>query len=327
MSVIQLNVAMDASGATLPFAHSIRLPVQWKHWCSKRSMSIAKGQGSAGEMMTSAVLGALDRMEPELRQLDGLITAFRILGEADDSIEPIAVSSLARCAQETLEEIERNWRTAIGAMRALMLKTWRHFRLDFACERSVAVSHKPTRMNRLHQDSRCQANSPPATHAGFCQYRRSMLRRLQPTESTMALTTETSSNETNDTNVTAGGRALAAAEGKAKPGRNGKAGASRAAEAAGNSRRAAKVDNVTKPRARSAIQAAETKTSIVVKKLKSPKGATIDILMEATGWQAHSVRGFLSAVVKKKLGLSLVNDAGKDGVRRYRIDDAAKTSK
>lgn len=78
---------------------------------------MAKGQGSAGEMMTSAVLGALDQMEPDLRHLDGLITAFRILGEADDSIEPVAVSSLARCAQETLEEIERNWRTAIGAMR------------------------------------------------------------------------------------------------------------------------------------------------------------------------------------------------------------------
>jgi hypothetical protein len=53
----------------------------------------------------------------DLRHLDGLITAFRILGEADDSIEPVAVSSLARCAQDTLEEIERNWRTAIGAMR------------------------------------------------------------------------------------------------------------------------------------------------------------------------------------------------------------------
>lgn len=67
--------------------------------------------------MTGAVLGALDEMEPDLRHLDGLITAFRILGEAGDSIEPVAVSSLARCAHETLEEIERNWRTAIGAMR------------------------------------------------------------------------------------------------------------------------------------------------------------------------------------------------------------------
>ena len=71
-------------------------------------------------------------------------------------------------------------------------------------------------------------------------------------------------------------------------------------------------------------RASETKASIVLKKLKSPKGVTIDTLMEATGWQAHSVRGFLSAVVKKKLGLNLVSEIGKDGVRRYRIDDAAK---
>jgi hypothetical protein len=43
--------------------------------------------------------------------------------------------------------------------------------------------------------------------------------------------------------------------------------------------------------------------------------------MEATGWQAHSVRGFLSAVVKKKHGLTLISEFGKDGARRYRIVD------
>ena len=46
--------------------------------------------------------------------------------------------------------------------------------------------------------------------------------------------------------------------------------------------------------------------------------------MEATGWQAHSVRGFLSAVVKKKLALNLVSETGKDGVRHYRIDNGGK---
>lgn len=70
--------------------------------------------------------------------------------------------------------------------------------------------------------------------------------------------------------------------------------------------------------------AAETKASIVLKKLNSPKGATIQAVMEATGWQAHSVRGFLSAVVKKKLGLNLVSETGKDGVRRYRIQADGK---
>jgi hypothetical protein len=68
----------------------------------------------------------------------------------------------------------------------------------------------------------------------------------------------------------------------------------------------------------------ETKASIVLKKLQSPKGVTIEALMEATAWQAHSVRGFLSAVVRKKLGLNLVSETGKDGVRRYRIDSISK---
>jgi len=78
---------------------------------------MAKGQAATEEVPVGSVLGALDDMEPHLRHLDGLVTAFRILGEADDSIEPVAVSSLARCVRETLEEIQRNWRTAIGALR------------------------------------------------------------------------------------------------------------------------------------------------------------------------------------------------------------------
>lgn len=80
------------------------------------------------------------------------------------------------------------------------------------------------------------------------------------------------------------------------------------------------------PSARNKPAAVETKASIVLKKLSSSKGATIQTMMEATGWQAHSVRGFLSAVVKKKLGLDLVSETGKDGVRRYRVQAAGKAA-
>ena len=64
---------------------------------------------------------------------------------------------------------------------------------------------------------------------------------------------------------------------------------------------------------------AASKSNIVVSKLRAAKGATIEMLMTATGWQAHSVRGFLSGTVRKKLGLPLESEIGKDGQRRYRL--------
>jgi hypothetical protein len=72
-----------------------------------------------------------------------------------------------------------------------------------------------------------------------------------------------------------------------------------------------------------ASAAVGSKTEIVLRKLKAAKGVTLPMLMEATGWQAHSVRGFLSGTVRRKLGLTLVSEIGKDGARRYRVTDRA----
>lgn len=69
-----------------------------------------------------------------------------------------------------------------------------------------------------------------------------------------------------------------------------------------------------------------TKTDLVLKKLRSTRGVTITALGEATGWQAHSVRGFLSAVVKKRMRLRLVSEIGRDGTRRYRTDAGEASS-
>ena len=62
-----------------------------------------------------------------------------------------------------------------------------------------------------------------------------------------------------------------------------------------------------------------TKQEMVLDLLSGRKGTTIAEIMQVTSWQQHSVRGFLSGTVKKKLGFDLTSFKGKDDVRRYRI--------
>ena len=62
-----------------------------------------------------------------------------------------------------------------------------------------------------------------------------------------------------------------------------------------------------------------TKRARVIDLLKTTEGASLLELMQATSWQRHSVRGFLSGTVKKKLGLSLISTISEQGLRRYKI--------
>lgn len=54
--------------------------------------------------------------------------------------------------------------------------------------------------------------------------------------------------------------------------------------------------------------------------LRRSGGATVQDLMAATGWQAHSVRGFLSGTVRKKLGLELQSSKAEGEARRYHVE-------
>jgi hypothetical protein len=62
-----------------------------------------------------------------------------------------------------------------------------------------------------------------------------------------------------------------------------------------------------------------SKTATVLELLKRTGGVTAKELMKATGWQPHSVRGFLSGTVGKKMGLTVTSTKAEDGERTYSV--------
>ena len=62
-----------------------------------------------------------------------------------------------------------------------------------------------------------------------------------------------------------------------------------------------------------------SKQAQVIAMLKRPEGATITQICEATGWQAHTVRGTFAGAFKKKLALNLISEKNSEGTRVYRI--------
>jgi hypothetical protein len=76
----------------------------------------------------------------------------------------------------------------------------------------------------------------------------------------------------------------------------------------GRERTATKVTRKKTTKARQQTKETGTKKDLVLALLRRDQGASLDELMTATGWQAHSVRGFLSGTVKKKLGLTVTRE-------------------
>jgi hypothetical protein len=62
-----------------------------------------------------------------------------------------------------------------------------------------------------------------------------------------------------------------------------------------------------------------SKKAAILALLRKPNGATLKDLIAATGWQAHSVRGFISGAIVKKMGLKVESKKRDDGARRYSL--------
>jgi hypothetical protein len=83
--------------------------------------------------------------------------------------------------------------------------------------------------------------------------------------------------------------------------------------------RVAKPRKVAANSARKKKAIPQSKSDRVLSLLKQASGATLDELMKTTKWQAHSVRGFLSGAVRKRMGLTVLSECDGAGTRRYRI--------
>jgi hypothetical protein len=77
---------------------------------------------------------------------------------------------------------------------------------------------------------------------------------------------------------------------------------------------AAQPTEAPKPRTRG-----NSKQAQVIAMLKRAEGATIAQICEATGWQAHTVRGTFAGAFKKKLGLEITSKKAQGGERVYAI--------
>jgi hypothetical protein len=68
---------------------------------------------------TDAIRTAFWDMEPELRQIEGVLRLLSILGEAGDMVEPVALAALARAGESAFEQLSTQWRSGFEASRGL----------------------------------------------------------------------------------------------------------------------------------------------------------------------------------------------------------------
>jgi hypothetical protein len=116
-----------------------------------------------------------------------------------------------------------------------------------------------------------------------------------------------------------GGGATEAATTVPERGNKAKLGAKQAKKLKGATKRLAKSAQGRKSAAKPAVTREGSKKADVLSLLQRKGGATLTEIMKATKWQAHSVRGFISGALGKKMGLNVVSVRRDDGERVYAI--------
>jgi len=91
----------------------------------------------------------------------------------------------------------------------------------------------------------------------------------------------------------------------------------KASKSAGTTSRWTKANKNQTTKAASAKSS--TKKDIVLELLRRKQGATITDIAKSTDWQNHTVRGFLSGTVTKKMGIPVESSKSDAGERTYRI--------
>ena len=84
-------------------------------------------------------------------------------------------------------------------------------------------------------------------------------------------------------------------------------------------KKAPKAAKGAKPEEKASGTREGSKTTKVIDLMKRPGGATLNEIVAATNWQAHSVRGFISGTLGKKMGLTITSAKREDGERVYSL--------
>jgi hypothetical protein len=125
--------------------------------------------------------------------------------------------------------------------------------------------------------------------------------------------------ETNTTaNVAAQGAHVAPKKAPSKKGATRKKGAPKGQKAAKGGKPGKKLAKHVRAK-ESSMPRAESKGAKILALIRRPKGATLVELAKLTGWQNHSIRGFLSGTLGKKMGLTVESAKREDGERVYSI--------